>query len=237
MNTRITLAAAALAVSCSLCRTLVADQGAAPQFTHPREITNPYLPLSSVRQDVLEGKEGSKNLRIERTLKPDLHKTFKVGKQRVEVLVMEDREFENGKLAEVTLDYFAQSDDGTVYYLGEDVDECKDGKVIGHSGAWLYGKQTKTLGVLMPASPKLGGKFRSEDVPKITTEDDEVVSLSETVTVPAGTYEKCVKIKEVLSDGAIEYKYYAKGVGCVRELPEGGDVVLKSHNAKWSTRN
>ena len=232
MKTRITLAAAALALSCSQGRMGAAEQGAAPQFSHPREISNAYLPLSSLRQDVLEGKEGSKTLRIERTMKPEIHKTFKVGKQRVEVLVVEDREFENGKLAEVTLDYFAQADDGTVYYIGEDVDEYKDGKVAGHSGAWLYGKQAKTLGVLMPANPKLGDKFRSEDVPEITTEDDEVVSLSETVTVPAGTYENCLKIKEVLSDGAIEYKYYAKGVGCVRELPEGGDVVLKSHQAQ-----
>jgi hypothetical protein len=26
--------------------------------------------------------------------------------------------------------------------------------------------------------------------------------------------------------------YYAKGMGCIRELPEGGDVVLKSHTTK-----
>ena len=56
--------------------------------------------------------------------------------------------------------------------------------------------------------------------------------VAETVTVPAGTYEGCLKMKEVLSDGAVEYKYYAKGVGCVRELPEGGDVTLKSHRTK-----
>jgi hypothetical protein len=205
---------------------------AAVKFSHPREITNPWLPLASLKQDVLEGKEGTKELRIERTLKPEIRKTFKVGKQTVEVLVMEDREFEGGKLSEITLDYFAQADDGTVYYMGEDVDEYKNGKVVGHSGAWLYGKQTKVPGLLMPGNPKVGDKFRSEDVPKITTEDNEVMSLTETVTVPAGTYENCLKIKEVLSDGAIEYKYYAKGVGCVRELPEGGDVALKSHTTQ-----
>jgi hypothetical protein len=202
------------------------------KFSHPREITNPYLPLASLKQDILEGKEGAKELRIERTAKPELHKTFKVRKQTIEVLVMEDREFESGKLAEITMDYFAQADDGAVYYLGEDVDEYKDGKVVGHSGAWLYGVQTKVPGLLLPGNPKLGDKFRSEDVPKITTEDNEVVSLSENVTVPAGTYKDCLKIKEVLSDGVIEYKYYAKGVGCVREQPEGGDVVLKSHTAR-----
>ena len=83
---------------------------------------------------------------------------------------MEDREYAGGKLAEVTLDYFAQADDGTVYYLGEDVDEYKDGKVVGHSGAWLLGKDTQKPGVLMPAHPEIGDKFKSEDVPKITCE-------------------------------------------------------------------
>jgi len=200
-----------------------------PKFSHPREITNPWLPLSSLKQDILEGKEGRKKLRIERTSKPDIHKTFTIAGQTVEAFVLEDREFENGKLAEVTLDYIAQSDDGAVYYLGEDVDEYKNGKVSGHSGAWLYGVHTQHLGVLMPAQPRIGDKFKSEDVPKITTEDDEVISDSETVKVPAGTYQHCIKVREKLSDGAVEYKYYAKGVGCVRELPENGDVPLVSH--------
>ncbi len=205
---------------------------ALPKFSHPRDITNPWLPLASLKQDILEGKEGGKEMRIERTIKPELHKTFKIGKQTVEALVMEDREFEGGKLAEITLDYFAQSDDGTVYYLGEDVDEYADGKVTGHSGAWLYGVQTKVPGVLMPGTLKVGDKFRPEDVAKLTTEDDEVLSVSETVTVPAGTYQHCLKLKEVLSDGKTEYKYYAIGVGCIKEVPDGGELVLKSHTAR-----
>ena len=201
---------------------------ALPKFTHPLEITNPFLPLASLKQDILERKSG----RVERTVKPELHKSFKVGDQTVEALVVEDREFEDGKLAEVASDYFAQADDGTVYYLGEDVDEYKSGKVTGHSGAWLLGVQTQRPGVLMPAHPKVGDQFKSEDVPNITTEDDEVVSLSETVTVPAGTFKNCLKIKEVLSDGGTEYKYYAPGVGCVKEVEPEGELPLKSHETK-----
>jgi hypothetical protein len=212
-------------------------QPALPRFSHPREITNPYLPLASLKQDILAGKEGSKKVRVERTARPDLHKTFTINDQSVEALAVEDREFENGQLAEVAVDYFAQADDGAVYYLGETVDEYKNGKVVGHSGAWMYGVDTKIPGVLMPAKPKVGDKFRSEDVPKITREDDEVVSVSETATVPAGAYRDCVKIKEVLSDGKIEYKYYAKGVGCVKEVPEEGELLLQSHTTKAKAQN
>ena len=206
---------------------------AAPRFSHPRDITNPYLPLASLKQDVLEGREDGATVRVERTAKPELHKTFKVGKQSVETLAVEDREVENGQLAEVAMDYFAQADDGTVYYMGEDVDEYKDGKVVSHEGAWMYGKDTKRLTPLLPGNPQVGDKFRSEDVSKTLFEDDEVLSLSETVTVPSGSYDDCLKIKETLPDGKVEYKYFAKGVGCIREVPEKGDVALRSHTTRF----
>ena len=175
------------------------------KFTHPTEITNPYLPISSLKQDILEGTEDGKKTRIERTAKPDLHKTFKIGDQTIESFVVEDRAYEDGQLAEVALDYFAQDDNGTVYYLGEEVDEYKDGKIISHDGSWMLGKDTAVPGVIMPAKPKLGDRFRSEDVSAEIGEIDEIVSLSEDVKVPAGTYKDCLKIKESLADGTTEY--------------------------------
>ena len=205
---------------------------AAMKFSHPRDITNPLLPLAYLKQDILEGTEGGMKVRIERTILPNKHKTFKIAGQTVEALVMEDREIKNDELEEVTLDYFAQDDEGTVYYLGEDVDEYEHGKIKGHSGAWLLGKDTKNPGVIIPAHPKVGDKFKSEDVNKEIHEDDEVVAVGETVSVPAGTYENCVKVKEVLADGEVEYKFYAPGVGVVREVPAGGDMVLISHKTR-----
>jgi hypothetical protein len=205
---------------------------AAVKFTHPTEITNPYLPLSSLKQDILEGTEDGKKTRIERTAKPDLHKTFKVGEQTIEALVIEDRAYEDGNLAEVALDYFAQDDNGTVYYLGEEVDEYKDGKIISHDGSWMLGKDTPVPGVIMPAKPKLGDKFRSEDVSAEIGEIDEIVSMSEDVNVPAGAYKDCLKIKESLADGTTEFKYYAKGIGAIREVPHDGDELLISHEAR-----
>jgi hypothetical protein len=200
-----------------------------PQFTHPQEITNPYLPLASLKQDILE----NKNERVERTTRPDVHKMFQIGGQMIEALTVKDREFTaGGDLMEATLDYFAQDDDGNVYYLGEDVDEYKNGKVSGHSGAWLLGKDTQKPGMLMPAHPQAGDRFMSEDVPKITWEKDEMVSISETVTVPAGTFSNCVKIKETASDGDTEIKFYAPGVGCIEELEGKTGLPLKSHTAK-----
>ncbi len=198
------------------------------KFTHPLDITNPYLPLATLKQDILEGTEGGKKVRVERT-RLSKTKTIKFDGKNVEALVFEDRVFENGTLSEVALDYYAQADDGTVCYLGEDVDEYKDGKVISHEGSWLLGKDTQIPGVMLPAHPKVGDKFKPEDVSKEIHEADEVLSVSETVTVPAGTYKNCVKVKEILADGKVEYKYYAPGIGCVKEIPDDGELVLKSH--------
>jgi len=202
------------------------------KFSHPRDINNPLLPLATLKADILEGKEGAKKIRIERIAKPDVHKTFQIGNESVEALAVEERDYENGELAETALDYFAQSDDGAVYYLGEEVDEFKNGKLVSHEGSWMLGKDTQKPGIIIPGHPRIGDKFKSEDVSKEIHEDDEVISLSERVQTPAGTYDNCVKVKEKLADGAIEYKYYASGIGVVREVPAEGDVLLTSHTTR-----
>jgi hypothetical protein len=202
------------------------------KFSHPRDITNRYLPLARLKQDVLEGTEDGAKIRVERTVFPDTPKTFPIAGQPVEALAVEDREFKGGPLEEVTLDYFAQDDEGNVYYLGEDVDEYENGKVTGHGGGWLLGKDTQTPGIIIPGHPKIGDKFKSEDVSKEISEADEILSVSETVTVGAGTFTNCIKTKESPSDGTTEYKYYAPGVGVVREIPANGDEQLMSHTTR-----
>ena len=203
------------------------------KFSHPRDITNPYLPIAQLKKDILEGTEDGKKIRVERTLLPRKHKTFLIQGQPVASLVYEDRAFVNGVLEEVALDYFAQDDAGTVYYLGEEVtDYDEHGKVLesGKAESWMLGVNTQTPGVVMPDHPKVGDKFKCEDVSKAISESDEVVGAGETVTVPAGTFTGCLKVKETLADGSIEYKWYAKGIGAVREMPATGDEQLTSHN-------
>lgn len=200
-----------------------------PFFTNSTSITNTYLPLSTLNQDILEGTERGKASRVQRT-RQSAAKIFAIDGLKVPALVVEDRDSVAGELREVTLDYFAQSDDGAVYYLGEDVDVYQNGQVVGHDGAWLFGVNTTALRVLVPAKPQVGDKFRSEDVPGITQEDDEVVGVSESVTVPMGTYTNCLKVKETLDTGEIEYKYYAPNVGVVKEVPADGELSLQSHS-------
>jgi hypothetical protein len=147
-------------------------QAGQPTFSHPRTIDNRYLPLTAHRRCEFRGrdKDGTRTRDLLTVLGGS--KRFQVGGQAVDAVVVRDNAYEDGELIESTRDYYAQADDGTVHYLGEQVDNIRNGKVVDHRGSWLYGRDTDVLGVAMPADPKLDTRYRLEDVPGITTESD-----------------------------------------------------------------
>src|SRR6266850_449214 len=52
-----------------------------------------------------------------------------------------------------------------------------------------------------------------------------IIATGETVTTPAGTFKDCVKTKEwSLLEQGHENKWYAPGVGCIKEISTGGDT-------------
>ena len=77
------------------------------------------------------------------------------------------REFEDGELVERTADYFAQDGKGRVWYFGERVDDIENGKVVGHEGQWLAGKNGAKPGLFMPAKPRVGQVFEQERAPGV----------------------------------------------------------------------
>jgi hypothetical protein len=143
----------------------------------------------------------------------------------VQTRVVEDRETKNGQLAELTHDYYAiDRNTNDVYYFGEDVDTYKNGKLVGHEGAWLSGVKGARFGLMMPGALKAGHKFYQEQAPGVGMDRAELVAVSETVTTPAGAFKNCVHMKETnaLEKGMADHKWYAPGVGMVKE----GEFVL-----------
>jgi hypothetical protein len=197
----------------------------AASFSHPRQIDNPYLPLTKFSRCELRGQEDGARARVVRRLL-ERTKRFSIGGRTVRAAVIEDRAYEDGELVERTLDYFAQADDGTVYYLGEDVDNYENGRVVDHEGSWLYGRDTSRLGVAMPARPRTGSRWRFEDVPGITVESDRVVDRLARVRVRGKTYRHVIRVREHSTPGEIEHKLYARGTGLIRERPPDGRVDL-----------
>jgi hypothetical protein len=142
--------------------------------------------------------------------------------------VVEEREWKGRELVEVSRNYFAiEPKTGDVYYFGEDVDEYKHGKVVSHGGSWRHGTQGATFGLMMPGKPAAGMKFYQEQAKGVAMDRAEIVSVSETLKTPAGSFDRCVKTRETtpLEPLAREYKFYAPGIGLVRD----GDMQLVSH--------
>lgn len=203
-----------------------ARQASAPKvkFSHPLTIDNPYFPLSPGTTFVYDGSDGNKSL----------HDTVAVTDQTrtvkgIETRVVHDTVFENGKMVEDTFDWYAQDDAGNVWYFGEDSTQYKNGKVISHEGSWEAGVNGASEGILMEAKPQVGDTYAQETAPGVGEDTATVVSLDESVCVPYGCFDHVLHTEETspLEPGVVDAKYYAPGVGDIKEASvQGGSEFL-----------
>lgn len=140
--------------------------------------------------------------------------------------VVEEREEAGGSPKEVSRNYFAiDRRTGDVYYFGEDVDVYKGGKVDSHPGVWHAGRQGARFGLFIPGEPRVGDRFYQEVAPKVAMDRVEVVSDSETVQTPAGTFKRCLHLRETTPlESDVGHKWFAPGIGMIKD----GDLVLVS---------
>jgi hypothetical protein len=156
----------------------------------------------------------------------------------IEAVVVRDTVTDNnGELVEVTDDWYAQDADGNIWYLGEDVKDYQDGKVVSTAGSWEHGVDGALGGVAIPADPRPGLKYRQEHYAGEAEDRAEVLSVTEAVRVPAGTFEDCLQTEDTtpLEPDAVEHKYYAKGVGPVlneKISPDRGREELISYTVE-----
>ena len=157
-------------------------------------------------------------------------KPFTLGGHTVRTAVVKDSvtDLHSGRLIEKTIDYFAQDRAGTVYYFGEDVNEYRNGKLVGHSGQWRVGREVGQPGVLMPAHPKIGVTFYAENIPGVAVEKDRVVASGLTKHIGGRTYRHVIRIREHATTpkpAEFELKTYAPGTGVITEANGGLRLV------------
>ena len=173
--------------------------------------SNPWFPLTPGYQlSYRHGKESETLTVLAETRQID----------GVETRIVEDRELSDGKLVELTRDYYAiDSATNDVYYFGEDVDVCKNGKVVGHEGSWLSGVQGARFGLMTPGQPRAGLKFYQEQAPRVGMDRAEIVAVNERVVTAAGAFGNCVHVVETspLEPGLRDHKWYAPGIGNVKD--------------------
>src|SRR3989304_670506 len=100
---------------------------AQPSFSDPTNITNPLFPVSQQHSVLLLGTVDGKPFRSEVTLLPDT-KTVEWNGRQIEALVSQYAAYLDGRIHEVALDFYAQADDGSVWYFGGRSEERRVGK-------------------------------------------------------------------------------------------------------------
>lgn len=184
--------------------------------TFTTDIDNPFFPLPVGHRVVLEGDEGGAALLVRITA---LDETETVA--GVETRVVEEFESKDGVVVEVSRNFFAQADDGTVCYFGEDVDIFDaDGDVTSHSGEWRAGEAENRPGIFMPPTLEVGQAFAQEIAPGIAEDQARVTALGEPTETPAGTFEDTATLLDRNPlDGGQGEKVYARGIGLIVDGP------------------
>jgi hypothetical protein len=192
-----------------------------PGFT--ARVTNAYYPLLAGMRWEYRGVKDGRPLRDVVVVTKRIER---VGD--VPCAAVLDRGYVDGRLAESTIDWFAQDGKGTVWYFGEATQEVdRHGRVTSTEGSWRAGVDGARAGVFMPAHPHVGQSFAQEHYPGHAEDRFKVVSRKATIGVPFGTFRGRALMTEewtALEPGVRDAKWYVKGIGQVREATlKGGD--------------
>jgi hypothetical protein len=133
----------------------------------------------------------------------------------ITAVVVRDSVTSDGELIEDTFDWYAQDADGNVWYLGESTAEFEGGEVTTTAGSWEAGVDGALPGIIMPANPVDGMRYRQEYYAGEAEDNAEVLSTEEQADVPFGHFDGVLLTKDTITiqPDVLEYKLYARDVG------------------------
>ena len=197
-----------------------------PAFSKPTPITNPLHPTSEVTQVIMGGQVDDKPFRTEVTLLTGT-KPIPFKGATVDTAIIQYVAYLDGRIHEVALDWYAQADDGSVWYFGEDVFNFEDGKVADTNGTWIASDKTPAA-LIMPAKPAVGNVYRPENAPEVVFEQVRVEKVDQTIPGPGGDISGAIEVIELHMDGTSEGKTFAPGYGEFSTGTPGGDLEAVS---------
>ncbi len=206
----------------------------ASNFSNPTTIDNEWWPLKPGTQYVYEGytveDDGEKQPhRIVSTV-TDLTKVI----NGVRTVVLYDLDIiNNDQLEEAELAFKAQDDEGNVWHLGEYTEVYNGDEFVGGK-MWAVGHlKGARAGIQMKAKPQLGEPSYSQGLappPYNWTDRGRVSKMGQKTSTALGKYEDVLVTEEFNEEepGAIQHKYYARGVGNVRIGWAGEDKIKET---------
>jgi hypothetical protein len=188
-------------------------------------IDNPYFPLQPGTTRLYKGtKDGEV---AEDTVDVTCKTKTILG---VRAVVVIDQASVAGQPEERTLDWYAQDKRGNVWYLGEDSFDLVNGKWVRNEGSWEAGVDGAKAGIVMEANPEVGDTYRQEYYADHAEDMARVLSTTESVTVPYGSFDSVLETKDwtPLEPNVAEHKYFARGVGEVKSvMVKGGSEEME----------
>jgi hypothetical protein len=184
-------------------------------------IDNPYFPLPVGRTLVYRGVSDGER-QVDRLEVTDKTKVI----AGITATVVHDVVFNEGAKDEVTFDWYAQDDQGNVWYLGEDTKVLLGNGKVDTSGSWETGVNGAKPGLIMEADPQPPDAYRQECLSGEAEDMAWVVSRGGSVSVAYGTVHQVLRTLEFtrIEPNIVSEKRYAPGLGIVVERDlHGGD--------------
>jgi hypothetical protein len=199
-------------------------------FAQP--VGNAYFPLTPGLVTRLRGTDGAERF-VEKVRVT--HRTKLIAGVSA-VVVRDVVRRADGTLAETTDDWYANDDQGNVWYLGEDTATYDEhGNLEDREGSWEAGVHGAEAGIIMPADPRPPTATRMEFSKGVAEDQAWVVQRLGQVNTPGGKFTDIVRTLEWsrLEPRVISQKFYAAGLGIVeeRDLAAGDEHfwVVSSH--------
>jgi len=178
-------------------------------------IDNPYFPLPVGRTLVYKGIKDGKT-QIDRVTVTSDTKVL----EGVTATAVHDVATHHGKLLEKTTDWYAQDDQGNVWYLGENTKEYLPDGTVDPSGSWQSDVNDGEPGIVMESNPQIPDGYRQEYLKGEAEDTAWIVNRGGSVTVPYGTVHRVLTSLEFarIEPHVVDRKIYAPGLGIVSEV-------------------
>ncbi len=188
-------------------------------------IDNPYFPLPVGRTLVYKGTKDGQS-QIDRVTVTSKTKAI----EGITATIVSDVAKHRGSLLEKTHDWYAQDDQGNVWYLGENTRAFLPNGRVDRSGSWEAGVGGAKPGIVMEADPQVTDAYRQECLAGQAEDMAWVVRRGGSVDVPFGTVHRALWTLEFspVEPDVVDRKVYGPGVGIVLEVSmSGGHEVAK----------
>ena len=165
-------------------------------FTDPSNVDNRFFPLppgtiNSYGVEIVDPETGE-----EESERNDHFATFETKTiAGIEAVVVRDTAYEDGVLVEDTLDWYAQDDDGNVWYMGEistNYTYDDEGEFTGtdFDGSWQAGVDGACPGWIMRANPMPGDSYFQEFYPGVAVDEGKVIARGLSVETEFGSFDE-----------------------------------------------